>query len=168
MDRQNNVEYNSSIRDASLEYFISKVQCENTKNYIADRILSQMKWYSSKSYENKRKYHFWMTVSILLGAMIPVVSVFADGAMWVKVLIATLGAAVTACNSYISLHHFKDLWFTYRNTREALLRILYSYFNSAGIFSQSGTQEEKDILLVKLCEEELSHKTDEWFSLIKK
>ena len=168
MDNQNNVEYNGNKRDASLEYFISKVQCENTKNYITNRILPQMKWYSSKSSENKRKYNFWMTVAILLGAMIPVVSVFADGSIWVKALIVALGAAVTACNSYISLHNFKDLWFTYRNAREVLLRILYSYFNNVGIFSQSVTQKEKDILLVKLCEEELSHETDNWFSLLKK
>ena len=168
MDDQNNIKNSDNMRDTSLEDFISQVQCENIKSYITNRVLPQMKWYSSKSGENKRKYHFWMTVAILLGAMIPVVSVLADGAVWVKALIATLGAAVTACNSYISLHNFKDLWFTYRNTREALLRILYSYFNSAGIFSQSGTQEEKDILLVKLCEEELSHETDEWLSLMKK
>lgn len=168
MDRQNNAEYNSNMRDASLEYFISKVRCENTKKYITNRVLTQMKWYSSESSENKHKYYFWMTVSILLGVMIPVASVFADGAIWVKVLIATLGAAVTACNSYISLHNFKDLWFSYRKTREALLRILYCYFNGAGTFSQSGTQEEKDALLVKLCEEELSHETSEWYSLSKK
>ena len=156
------------MRDTSLEYFISQIQCENTKNYITNRILPQMKWYSSKSSENKRKYHLGITISILLSAMIPVVSVFADGAIWVKVLIAALGAAVTACNSYISLHNFKDLWLTYRNTREVLLRILYNYFNNAGVFSQSNAQKEKDILLVNLCEEELSHETGGWFYLMKK
>ena len=168
MDDQNNIKDNDNFRCASLEDFISQIQCENIKSYIIKRVLPQMKWYSSKSSENKRKYHFWMTVAILLGAMIPVVSVFADGTVWVKALIAALGAAVTACNSYISLHNFKDLWFTYRNTRETLLRILYSYFNNAGVFSQSGAQEEKDILLVKLCEEEFSHETDDWLSLMKK
>ncbi len=168
MNDQNNIKNIDNMRDTFIEDFISQVQCENIKNYISNRILPQMKWYSSKSNENKRKYHFWMTVAILLGALIPVVSVFADGAVWVKALIATLGAAVTACNSYISLHNFKDLWLTYRNTREALLRILYSYFNSAGIFSQSGTQEVRDILLVNLCEEELSHETADWLSIMKK
>lgn len=168
MDDQNNIKNSSNMRDNSLENFISQVQCESTKNYIANRILPQMKWYSSKSSENKRKYHFWMTFAIFLGAMIPVASVFADGALWVKALIAALGAAVTACNSYISLHNYKDLWFTYRNIREALLRILYSYFNNAGIFSQIDTQKAKDALLVKLCEEQFSNEGNDWFSLMKK
>ncbi len=67
------------------------------------------------------------------------VSVFADGAIWVKVLFVILGVAVTASNAYLSLHNFKDLWLTYRNIREALLRTLYCYFNHVGIFSQNNT-----------------------------
>lgn len=108
-----------------------------------------------------------MTFSICIGAMIPVLSIFADGAI-IKILIAALGSAVTASNAYISLHNFKDLWMIYRSTREALLRTLYSYFNNAGIFSQNITQEEKDILLIDSCEEKMSYETDIWGSVIKR
>jgi len=168
MDNQNSIDCNDYMREASLTDLIAQVQNGNTRDYITNRILPQMKWYSNKSRESKRQYYFWMTFSIFLGAMIPVVSVFADGAIWVKVLLAILGAAVTAINAYLSLHNFKDLWLTYRNIREALLRTLYCYFNHAGIFSQNDTQEEKDILLVSVCEEEISHETSDWLSFMKK
>lgn len=168
MGKQNNTEHNYNKRDVSLENLIAQVECANTKNYIQNRILQQMEWYSRKSSENKRKYFFWMTSAIILGAMIPVASVFADGAIWVKALIATLGATVAACNSYISLHNYKDLWFTYRNTREVLLRILYSYFFDAGVFKKIEEYREKDAILIELCEETLSQEVGDWFSLVKK
>lgn len=168
MDSQNNVKCNEYMRDSSLADMIEQVENRNTKNYIKERILPQMKWYSDKSKESKRQYYNWMKISILFGAMIPVASVFADGEIWVKVLIAILGAAVTAINAINSLHNFRDLWLTYRKSRENLLRTLYCYFNNAGIFSQNSTQEEKDILLVNVCEEEINRETGGWFSLMTK
>lgn len=168
MNNQNTNGDGGSPRDAALTALIGQVQSGKTRDYISNRILPQMKWYSSKSGENRKKYHFWMTCAIVLGAMIPVASVFADGPVWVRALIAVLGAAVTACNAYLSLHNFRDLWLTYRNTREALLRTLYCYFNDAGIFSQNVSQEEKDILLINVCEEEMSRENSGWISAMKK
>ncbi|KAI4446446.1 hypothetical protein C823_000964 [Eubacterium plexicaudatum ASF492] len=155
------------MREDLLTVLIDQVQSNRTKDYITNRILPLMEWYSVKSKKNRTRYHFWMTISISIGAMIPVLSVFADGAIWVKVLIATLSSAVTASNAYISLYNFKDLWMIYRNMRENLLRILYCYFNNAGAFSQSITQEEKDILLIDSCEEKISYETNMWMSVIK-
>lgn len=155
------------MREELLAGLIEQVQSNRTKDYITNRILPQMKWYSDKSKENQKKYFFWMTFSIFVGAMIPVFSIFADGAICVKVLIAALSSAVTASNAYLTLHNFKDLWMIYRNTRETLLRTLYCYFNNAGIFSQSITQEEKDILLIDSCEEKISYETDIWVSAIR-
>lgn len=163
MGRQKNSE-NQNTRDTALADMVSQIQNEKIRNYINGRIIPQMKWYSSNSREYKRKYHRCMTVSILLGAFIPVVSVFADGSTEMKVVLAFLGASVTAINAYLSLHNYKDLWLEYRTTRERLLRILYCYFNDAGIFTQKNSQAEKDILLVNVCEEELSSEHDGWMA----
>ena len=153
-------------RDDALSEMINRVQDEKTKDYIANRIVEQMKWYSSKSRSCKQKYYQWMTVTIMIGALVPVVSVFADGSTWVKALLAALGAATTACNAYLSLHNYKELWVTYRKTRETLLRTLYFYFNNVGAFAQKGTQEEKDALLIALCEHELSSEHEGWQTLV--
>jgi len=155
-------------RDAALSNLIEQVQNEKTKDYITNRIVPQMEWYSSKSRSYKKKYFRWMTAVIMIGAFVPVVSVFADGSIWVKALLAALGAGTTACNAYLSLQNYKDLWLTYRKTREAVLRTLYFYFNNIGVFSQSGTQEEKDAHLITICENELSSETDGWQSSIEK
>lgn len=155
-------------RDAVLSNLIEQVQYEKTKDYITNRIVPQMEWYSSKSRSYKKKYYRWMTAVIMISAFVPVVSVFADGSIWVKALLAALGAGTTACNAYLSLQNYKDLWLSYRKTREAVLRTLYFYFNNIGVFSQSGTQEEKDARLIILCENELSSETGGWQSSMEK
>ena len=86
-------------RNDVLANLAEQIRNENTRNYVFDRLMPQMEWYSGKGKECKKKYYRWMGVSILLGALIPVVSVFADGAVWVKALLAALGSAVTACNA---------------------------------------------------------------------
>lgn len=162
MGTNNSAGYNGNSRNESLNNLVEQVQNKNIKSYIVDRIIPQMKWYSDTGKRCKKQYHFWMTVSILLGALIPIVSIFADGSLGVKILLAALGSGVTTCNAYITLHNFRNQWLNYRNVRERLLRTLYYYFNNAGIFAQSKTPEEKDILLVNICEEEMANETKEW------
>ncbi len=166
MGKQANTESTNS-RDTLLTDMAAQVQNENIRSYINGRIIPQMKWYSSKSREYKQKYYRCMTASILLGALIPVFSAFADGSPGIKVILTLLGASVTAINAYLSLYNYRELWLDYRIIREKLLRILYCYFNNAGIFARKNTQEEKDILLVNICEEELSCENDEWLTSMK-
>lgn len=158
----------NSTRSADLNELVAQVQNEKTRHYIACRLMTQMEWYSRKSRECKKQFYRWTTVTILIGALIPIVSVFADGSIEMKVLLASLGSVVTACNAYMALHNFKDLWLTYRNLREKLLRILYFYFNHAGVFSQNITQDAMDALLVNICEEEMSGENRDWVSLMQK
>lgn len=159
---------NNNERNAALDVSIVQVQNERTKSYIANRLMPQMEWYSRKGRECKKQYHFWTTVTILLGALIPVVSVFADGNIWIKAILVALGSIVTACNAYETMHNYKELWITYRNIREQLLRTLHFYFNNAGVFAQESTQEAKDLLLVNICENEMSNESDEWRSFVQK
>ncbi len=166
-ENQNKTE-SGNARNNALMDSVEQIQDENTRRYIVDRLMPQMEWYSKKGRECQKRYYRWMSASIILGALIPVVSVFADGAVWIKVLLAALGSAVTACNAYAAMRNYKDLWITYRNTREKLLRILYCYFNHAGAFSQEKTQSDKDTLLVNICEEEMSGETSAWSSLMQK
>lgn len=159
---------NHNTRNAAMDVMVAQVQNETTRGYIANRLMPQMEWYSRKGRECKKQYYFWTTITILLGAFIPVVSVFANGNIWVKALLVALGSIVTACNAYESMHNYKDLWITYRHIREKLLRTLQFYFNNAGVFAQESTQEGKDLLLVNICENEMSSESDEWISFVRK
>lgn len=136
---------NCNARNNALMDLVEQIQNESTRKYIADRLMPQMEWYSKRGGECQKKYYRWMGASIVLGALIPAVSVFADGSVWVKALLAALGSAVTACNAYVTLRNYKDLWITYRNAREKLLRILYCYFNNAGAFSQEKHNAKKTL-----------------------
>ena len=147
-------------------FLLAQVRNENTRDFIENRLIPQMKWYSARASACKRNYQICMTISITLGALIPVAAVMANGATAVKVVIALLGGGVTAVNAYLSMQNYKDLWLSYRNTRENLLRNLYCYFNNAGMFSRELPEAEKDILLVNLCEEELSRETGDWVSVM--
>ena len=167
MNKQDDLEYSGQVRDVVLTELIAQVQDENTKNYITACIMPQMMWYSQRSKKYKQQYYRWMTFSILMGGLIPIVSVFANGMIWVKILIAALGTAVTTSNAYISLHNYKDLWLNYQNTHEILLRVLYCYFYSVSIFTRCGTQAEKDTLLVNICENVLYNESNGWQILMK-
>jgi hypothetical protein len=159
-----------NMRDKVLVDMILSVENEKTRKYILSRVVPQMDYYSLKSRENKKGYARWMTTAIVLGALIPVLSVMiptnSAGGGWVlwiiKFLIAALGAGVTAVNAYMGLHNFKELWTTYRNAREALLRTLYAYFNNAEAFAKKQTQEERDALLIKRCEDEIANENGSW------
>ena len=107
-----------------------------------------------------------MTTSIIMGALIPVFSIFASGGHIVNAvfsaIVACLGTAVTGINAYLSMKNYRDLWISYRNTRETLLQTVYCYLYNAGAFAQQKTQRQKDTLLVNLCEDALSKANGTW------
>lgn len=166
MDNQIVREANDNTRNAALNDLVTQVQNEKTRSYIATRLIPQMEWYSREGRKCKKQYHRWVTITILLGASIPVVSVFADGSILVKALLVALGSIVTACNAYVTMNSFKELWLTYRGIREKLLKMLYCYFNNADVFNQDSTQEAKDVLLISICEEEMSSENGKWMSFM--
>ena len=153
-----------SSRDAAIRKRVMQIEDEETRNYLLDRVLPQMKWYSTKSAQYQTMYYHLMAATILMGALIPVFSLGANSAA-VKVIIALLGASVTAINAYIALHNYRDLWVTYRNTREDLIHHLYCYFNRAGVFTSS---ENLDVLLVNVCEDTLSKENGGWTTILQK
>ena len=151
-------------RDKILAELIGNVDYDKTKAYLLSRIFPQITWYNDKSVENKKKHLFWMTVSIILGALIPVASVFSSAPLPFKILIAALGTSVTAVNAYMSLNSYKDLWLSYRATSEDLQRTMYAFFAGTDFFSGK-SPEEKNACLVEACEARLSHESSRWIGL---
>ena len=145
-------------------YDLAEKNVENpcTKDYIQNRIIPEMDYYSTRSREYSKKYQGWMTVSIILSALIPVLSILIEENGVIKITIALCGAAVTGLNAYLSLKSYKDLWLRYRTTRETLLSALYCYFNNARMFEKENDPRQKDILLVNLCEDILNDENGGW------
>lgn len=158
--------YENHINSAIIEQ-LKYVENDKTKDYIQNRLLDQINYYASSSRKSKTNYQHLMTASIVIGAAIPVTAVFVNDTLPIKLLIAFLGAAVTAINAILSMQNYRDLWLAHRGIRQGLERILYFYFNNVGIFSE-GTRDEKDARLVSICEGELNQEIEKWRSFIRK
>ena len=155
-----------SSRDAALRKRVMQIEDDETRNYLLDRVLPQMTWYSKRSAQYQKMYYRLMAATILMGALIPV---FAVGGSYgvVKVILALLGASVTAINAYLALHKYQELWVAYRTAREDLIHTLYSYFNQAGVFAQKKmSRKELDVLLVEVCENALSKENGGWTTTV--
>jgi len=158
---------NAQVHRSDLSTWIEKVQDPDTKQYILQRVMEQMNFYKTKSRAFKKKYNNWMTASIIISFLIPVVSVFADGSLVMKVVIAFLGGSITAITAYLRLHNYLELWSIYRNNREYLLSVLYSYFTATGIFRNIADQAGRDALLIETCENCFSAENKQWRELIR-
>lgn len=159
-------EHNYS-RNEAIQPLIEQVKAQNTKNYIKTRIIPQMEYYSRASRNCKRKYKAWKTALIVFSALVPIASIFADGSVAMKVIIAVVGSVVTAINTYLALENFRDLWYSYRTSREILLSILYRYLHNSGEFAYVESQENKDSLLIKICENEMTRESANWAEIVK-
>ncbi len=157
----------SNERQKPFQDWIEGVTNEKTRIYIQERVIRQMDWYYTKCNTYKAKHQHWMTASIMISGIIPVASVFANNSIIFKVLIASLGAAVTGINTYLSYQNYKNLWNTYRISREYLLSTLYLYFNHAGIFGMETDQDKRDIMLIDACEKYFQQEVAGWWEIMK-
>lgn len=155
----------SNQRNDELDSWVQSVSNEDIKRYIQHRVLVQMQFYSDKSLECKSLYLKWTNTSIFISFLIPVVSVFSDGSIIMKAIIAALGAAIAGVTSYLSIHNYKNLWESYRSIREQTYSLLLFYFTSSGVFA--GKQlEEQDQLLIELCEKVFKSESQTWKEII--
>ena len=51
---------------------------------------------------------------------------------------------------------------------DLLTQALYYYFTNAGVYSKCSAQNEKDEMLVIICEEEISKENGDWSIILKK
>ena len=151
-----------------LETFIDPLEQNDPElyHYLMDTVAAQMRYYSKNSTKNKNRYGWWFGVNLLVSALIPVMAVFSSAPTPVTVVIAILGTASTAINAVLANFHYKDLWVSYRNTREFLLRILRCYFMDAGPFQNY--EGDKKAKLVEMCEEAMSNENSDWASVMRK
>ena len=128
---------------------VSKMDDSTTKEYLNNRFLRAVDYYGTESKKHKRHYLCLSIVSLSVTALIPVVSIFADGGIWMKALIALLGSAVTFVNSYLLLMNSKNLWIMHRTARESLIALFYQYYCKTGSFKNLSDNERGEKLVEK-------------------
>lgn len=154
-------------RSRNLDGLIEQVKDGTTKDYIQNRILPNMRYYSDMSRQYKAQYLRLMYASVILGALVPVCTVVSGGSVSQKIVLISLSVGAMAINLFLALNNYKDLWLTYRKARETLESTLYLYFTGTEAF-RGNDQDEKNRILIEHCEEELNSTYNTWRSIVDK
>ena len=131
-------------------------------NYIDTRLNNQLEYYHTKCSKLRLEYYWLSGISIVINAIIPILSMGIESAGALKYIIAVLSASVTVMSSILLLRKTKDTWITYRSTYEKLKKEKVLFENSAGKYK---TATEKDFILN--CEEIMESEHIEWEELQK-
>lgn len=131
-------------------------------DYIDTRLDSQLEYYRAKC-SNLRSEYYWLSgASIVINAVIPILSMGIESAGVLKYIIAALSASATVMSSILLLRKTKDTWIKYRSTYEKLKKEKVLFENSAGKYE---TATEKDFILA--CEEIMESEHNTWEELQK-
>ncbi|MBD5096127.1 MAG: DUF4231 domain-containing protein [Lachnospiraceae bacterium] len=133
------------------DFWLNDMTDENMKNYIKYRIIKQIDWFEVKGRYCKNKYQGFMFASIIISSIIPVLSIFADGSVLMRTVIAILGSVVSVIGSYITLQNYKELWVEYVSKKSILQNAFYMYFNCRGDFDVEN-DKERNGKLIDICE----------------
>ena len=145
--------------------YLDKMEESTVKEYIVNRILTQIDWYDEKSINKQRMYKRLSAVSIILNGLIPIAVLLSDYGILIKILISALSSTAGILNSIIVLGNYKDLWIQYRSNCEMLKRTLHHYFMYSGEFAELGDDSlARQRQLANICESFMAQEFQEWVS----
>jgi hypothetical protein len=130
--------------------------------YLHRRLESQEKWHDRKASWNKWLFYTVELATLLAGAAIPVVNLWAvKDAYLAGVLSAILGGVVVVAAAFGKLFKFHENWLYYRGLAEALGREKELYSVGAGDYA---TMDEagRNRLLVERVENLLANTTSQF------
>lgn len=139
---------------------------DDERNYIEQRLIGQIIWYDKKAVVKQKKYKTFTLIAIILTALIPVLTIFAEtgNSSLVTFLIAVFASGSTVFLSVLNLCEYQKLWIQYRSTCEILKSILHRYFMGAREFSSDNKKENLN-LLISSCEEYMIKEYETWTQL---
>lgn len=130
-------------------------------DYIETRLKDQMGYYERMSKKLRNEYYWLSSISIVINAAIPVLSMGIDTAGVLKYIIALLSATASVLSSFLLLRKTKDTWVRYRSTYEKLRSEQALFETSSGRYK---TADEKDFILA--CEEIMELERNAWEELL--
>ena len=160
---------NKNETDIRIQFqpYLQKIPDTHIKIYIQNRVIEQINWYAIKSVEKQRRFKQLSIITVLLNAIIPVVTFLSEYGITIRILIVLISSAAVAINAVLSLCSYKELWVQYRSSCELLKSILYRYFNRSGEFRLIADNPEQCAqMLVTLCEEHITKEFQSWSSRV--
>jgi len=134
--------------------------------YINRRLESQRKWHSDQAGWNKKWFYTVEIITLVAGALIPIINVidWPSGSHVVRILSASLAAILVVAASLGRLYKFQENWLNYRGLTEALRREEEMYLNRVGEYGVLSDQE-RNRLLVERVEGILASTTTQYLTL---
>jgi hypothetical protein len=124
-----------------------------------ERLEDQIKWYSTRSRLNQRRFKLLKAVTIISAALIPVftTSVVIHGSQ----IAAALGVLIVVVEGLQQMNQYQANWTSYRITGEALKHEKYLYFAKAGPYTGAATP---GTLLAERVESLVSLEESKWIT----
>ncbi len=120
----------------------------NPHEYVDERINQFREWYDKKATKAKRNYLYMRTITVLGGAMVPVLINMTDKEHdWLKYITSAISLLVVILVSLESVFHYREQWKNYRSTEQLLAREYFNYSSAEGPYKMM-TKEEAFLLLV--------------------
>lgn len=134
------------------------------EEYLSQRLLPQIKWYSSKAALNKSWHIYTRIAVIILSALIPLLAGMEFVAAFKNILLGTLGALVVIVEGISEFLKFREKWSQYRSTAELLKQEKMLFLTSSSSYSESETPFR---LLVARVEALINKENAEWVRYVK-
>lgn len=136
------------------------------ETYVLHRIEGQIAYYEKKSSSYKKRYFRFSIATIVLNAMIPILSLFLPDANLVpKMIITVISSITTILTGVLAITGTKELWMRYRSNASSLTAILHQYYAQTGAFAGK-TSEEAFLLLSTLCEAQMQEEYKQWDQIL--
>jgi len=142
---------------------------ESEHNYFSDRLVDQIRWYSGKARDNKKKFYLLQAVIIVLAGSITIVNALrvSDNLLgYVSIVSSILGGTVVIITALVQMFKYQENWILYRTTSELLKKEKYYYLNDVGPYSELNAEQKKK-LLVERVETVVSAETSKYFTVHK-
>lgn len=138
-------------------------------SYLDERLREQAEWHSGKATRNKNKFYTVEIITLIAGALIPVLNVITiarwpDFPHFQRLASALLGALIVVATGISKLYKFQENWLTYRGVTEELRREEQLYLNQVGQYAEAD-EEKRHQLLVERAETILSTTTSRFISI---
>lgn len=141
-------------------------------DYLANRYVKQMEYYSKTSAKNQKKYKLFQWTLIVLSALTPVLAAL-SGVNWsqdkeantigpqlIQILLVMVSSIVAILTTGLKTFQYQELWAIYRTTYEQLKPEIYYYEFSIGPYAAAGV--DKESLFVSRVEAILNKEHVQW------
>jgi hypothetical protein len=135
-------------------------------NYPRERIDEQVNWHSHRANWNKRRYYITEIITLVAGALIPVINALQMvSEPMLRIFSASLGALSVLALGVSKLFKFQENWLNYRALAEAVRREKELFLNAVGDYDVPPERRNKK--LVERIETMLASTTSKFISIQK-